>query len=192
MKTQRFKFIAIEGIDGVGKTTCAKLLANKMNAYYYKTPSEIFEKIRAEIEAIKDTRLRFIFYFTAVVYASREINNLLQFQSVICDRYIYSTVAYHKALGVDMSYINFSQLPIILPDFCFYLYAEENICEMRMLNRGIHSSSDAMIEKNKTLQRRIHNEFLKLLVIQIDTSRLNPNGVCEKIFHQISSTTLTP
>ena len=55
---QKFPFIAIEGIDGVGKSTCAKLLAEKMSAYYYKTPSGIFEKVRTTIDISVDPYTR--------------------------------------------------------------------------------------------------------------------------------------
>ena len=60
MNYDRHLFIAIEGVDGVGKTTCAKMLAKKLTARYYKTPSGIFEKVRIKIDTLGDYQLRFI------------------------------------------------------------------------------------------------------------------------------------
>lgn len=185
MNTKKFPFIAIEGIDGVGKTTCAKLLANRMQAFLYKTPSGAFERIRAEIEAIGDTQVRFAFYLASVFYASDEISSLVLHQPVVCDRYIYTTIAYHRGLDVNLSYIDINGIPIIYPDFCFYLYAEEDVREKRISGRGISSPSDTFLEKDKELQRKIHKEFLKFPVIQIDTSRLNPDEVCEQITKEV-------
>lgn len=187
MKGKRFPFIAIEGIDGVGKTTCTELLASEMSAILYKTPSGVFEKIRKEIEDFGNNQVRFTFYLTSVFYASNEISKLVSQKPVICDRYIYSTIAYHRGLKVDLSHIDFERLPIVFPDFCFYLYATENVCKQRITSRkqGISSASDIALENDKNLQRRIHQEFLKLPMISIDTSELTVNEVCEQILLQI-------
>ena len=187
MQNKKHLFIAIEGIDGVGKTTCVKSLANKINAVIYKTPSGIFEKMRKDIECFGNNQVRFAFYLASVFHASSEINKFISKKSVVCDRYIYSTIAYHKGLKVKLPHINFKQLPIIFPDFCFYLYADEDICKERMANRrqGINSASDIALENDKHLQRRIHQEFLKLPMTLIDTSKLTANEVCEKILLQV-------
>lgn len=187
MKSKRFPFIVIEGIDGVGKTTCAELLTNEMGAILYKTPSGVFEKIRKGIEDLRDNQVRFTFYLASVFHASSEISKLVSQQPIVCDRYIYSTIAYHRGLGVNLSHIDFERLPIVFPDFCFYFYATENVCEQRITGRkqGINSASDIALEKDKNLQRRIHQEFLKLPMISIDTSKLTVNEVCEQILLQI-------
>jgi len=176
-----FPFVVIDGIDGAGKTTAARMLAGQLGAHYYKTPSGIFERMRADIEALKDNLVRFSFYLTAVIHDSAEIAEILKKQPVICDRYIFSTVAYHKALGVPMSYCNIDELPILTPDFSFYLYADMAICAQRMKKRGITSSSDAMLERDKQLQQAIHEEFLRLPVVLVDSSTLSPEQVCETI-----------
>lgn len=188
MKIKKPVFVVIEGIDGVGKTTCAKSIADKMNAFLYKTPSGIFEKTRKEIEKLKDNQVRLAFYLASVIYASNKINKLVPHQVVICDRYIYSTIAYHKALGVDLSYINFKKLPILFPDFCFYLYATEKERRQRMAHReqSIASASDAALEENEILQQKIHQEFIKLPIIPVNTSKLSVDEVCEKIICKIT------
>lgn len=104
---------------------------------------------------------------------------------MICDRYIYSTIAYHKALGVDLSRIDFKRLPVLLPDFSFYLWAEKKVYLQRLLNRKTHSVSDRNLEKNRVLQQKIHQEFLTLPVISINTSYLTPKEVCAKILRTI-------
>ena len=59
---ERFPFIVIDGIDGVGKTTVAKMLVRQTGACYYKTPSGIFEKMRLDIDVDGDNESKFFFY----------------------------------------------------------------------------------------------------------------------------------
>lgn len=43
-------FVTIDGVDGVGKTTTARLLATSRGFQYYKSPSGPFEDLRKEVE----------------------------------------------------------------------------------------------------------------------------------------------
>lgn len=178
-------FIVIEGVDGVGKSVCAKLLAKMLHGYYYKTPSQPFSKIKREIDLSNNLNTRFIFYLASVIDASREIENLLKKRIVVCDRYVCSTIAYHQALHADISYVNLTKLPIFMPDFSFYLWADWKTRKKRIIKRGLKSVSDRKLEKDKTLQERIHRIFLSFPAFQINTSNLSPREVCEKISKEI-------
>lgn len=185
--SKKFPFIAIEGIDGVGKSTCAKLLAEKISAYYYKTPSGIFEKICTSIDVSVDPYARFIFYLGATLYASEEIKNIVTRQPVVCDRYLLSTIIYHEAMGVDISSIIQKPPAILAPDHYIHLYADENTRTQRLLGRNFLSPSDSALEKNKELQRQIHYGFTKSPgMIHIDTSLISPEEVCVRILENIT------
>ncbi len=181
VRKERFSFIVIEGIDGVGKTTCVPLLAEKIQAACYKIPSGLFKRTRAEIDASADVQVRFSFYLTSVFHASIEIGKLLLSQNVVCDRYIFSTIAYHLALGADLFYLNIAKLPILWPDYSFYLCAREEVRRRRMALRPGLSPSDVVLERDIELQRRVHQEFLKFPLTIIDNSDLNPDEVCKQI-----------
>ena len=181
MSNKHSLFIVVEGIDGVGKTTCTRMLAKMMRGHYYKTPPPMFEQVRAKIDLAGDLVTRFLFYLTTLSVASAEIRKLLEGKNVLCDRFVYSTIAYHKALGVDISFVDFHKLPLILPNFTFYLWAREEVIRQRIDGRGSKSLSDEWLEKDRKLQVRVHEEFLSLPVYDIDTSNLNPKEVCEKI-----------
>ncbi len=183
MKNLRELFLVIEGIDGAGKTTCAKILAEKLNAYYYKTPPGIFEKIRPEIEIFSDPLTRFSFYLASVFYASIEISKIIAWRPVVCDHYLLSTIAYHRAIGLNLSWVNFSQLPIILPNINFYLHADENTYLERLKKR--YPVIDSALEKNREFQRKVHEEFFRLNVVPIDTTSLSINEVVEQLLSKI-------
>jgi dTMP kinase len=181
MDSKRSLFIVVEGIDGVGKTTCSRMLAEMIGGHYYKTPPPMFEQVRAKIDLAGDLMTRFLFYLTTLSVASTEIKNLLEAKKVLCDRFVCSTIAYHRALGVDTSFIDFHKLPLISPDFTFYLWAREEVIRQRICGRGLKSLSDEWLEKDRELQARIHEEFLSFPVHDIDTSDLTPEEVCKKI-----------
>ncbi len=101
--------IAVEGIDGVGKTTIARHIKNILENYglearILKEPGESkYGKI------IKDSKERFdaekeleLFILDRKEDVEKNILPLLnKGVSVIMDRYYYSTAAYQGALGID-------------------------------------------------------------------------------------------
>ncbi len=110
------KLIAFEGIDGVGKTTQAKLLLEYLETRdypvkYIKDPSEgpYGQKIRQTAQSGK--RLAPEEEYHLFMEDRREntrdhiLPSLNQGSIVIMDRYYYSTIAYQGALGLSMSRI---------------------------------------------------------------------------------------
>src|ERR1700677_1365004 len=91
-------FIVLEGADGTGKTTAAKNLAKSLGAKYIATPPPKFREIRNVVDKDVSVGVRFLFYLTGVLHASDIVRQTLANQPVVCDRYIASTIAYHRAL----------------------------------------------------------------------------------------------
>ena len=174
-------FIAIDGIDGVGKTTCSKMLAKKISAHYYRLPPKSFNKIKDKINLLRLLNIRFIFYLLLVIYSSIKIKGLLRTKSVICDRYIFSTLVYHRVLNIRLAKkISYKKLHLTKPDISIYLWADKRTRRQR-LNSRKNNSTDNFIEQNHKLQNKIHAEFLKLPVQAINTTGLSPEEVCNKI-----------
>ena len=83
-------FIAIEGVDGSGKTTTAKLLANRLNGVYLKTAPKTYETICNQFDSSSnDNRARFLFYVNATCEAAENILQLISSGiSVVADRWV--------------------------------------------------------------------------------------------------------
>src|SRR2546422_940162 len=92
------KLIVVEGIDGTGKTTVARRLATAIRAKYLRTPPPRFDSLRKYVDKEASVETRFLFYLCSVAYASDIIRRELTKRDVVCDRYLGTTLAYHRAL----------------------------------------------------------------------------------------------
>ena len=126
--------IAIEGIDGSGKTTQAGLLCKALSQEGYdainlKEPTDgpYGRKIRAlaiegrhEITPMEEFEL---FRMDRIEDVEENIKPALGAgKIVVIDRYFYSSIAYQGALGLDPEFINRENRKIaICPDLLIYL-----------------------------------------------------------------------
>ena len=57
-------FIVIEGLDGSGKSTVSKYLAEKLNAKLLTTPGAGFKEVRKQLDTVfeHNTKARQLFY----------------------------------------------------------------------------------------------------------------------------------
>ncbi len=133
------RFICIEGIDGVGKTTIAQDLAADLGVEYYKSPGGGFAEARKLVDQSIDPVTRYFFYRAAVQYDSHRIAEILETRSVVCDRYIYSTFAFHQAMDARLAKL-FELTDLKLPDIIIVLTAETTVRLSRLQERNSVSS----------------------------------------------------
>lgn len=172
-------FISIDGVDGVGKTTVAKILATDSSFQYHKSPDGPFAQLRKEIDAHATPVERYCFYRVAIQNDSNQIAQLLETVSVVCDRYVASTIAYHVALDARISTIHNSG-GLLEPDFAFLLGAHSDVRNRRILKRK-KIFSDRRLESNSELLDRIAGIFMSLGLIYIDTNHMTAEEVAMKI-----------
>lgn len=190
---KKHKFIVVEGIDGVGKSTIAQSLAQQLGAYYYKTPSKKFSSLKIieqnnvfpirtyfDQDYFRSPATRFLFYALSLVEATTEINHLLETNHVVCDRFFASTLAYHAITMPELLEVDFSWLPILIPDYQFLLTIHDRHTHQERL-RGRSQTTDNNIENDLTLLSAVQDNFSLMNLTPIDTTQLEIPEVLEQI-----------
>ena len=165
------KFIVLEGISGSGKTEIGMKLAERISARYYTTPPALFRQIRREVDKNLCIEARFLFYLSSVIQASCEIGKILETQSVVCDKYIWSTICYHSVFGLKV------ELPqpetYLQPDHVFLVVCnDQKRLERLRLGRGFvrGDKNKEKYDLRQYTERRCLIEFRKYIKTEIDNT----------------------
>jgi dTMP kinase len=95
-------FVVFEGLDGAGKTTCARALAKAIGAQYMTTPPpEVRAVLTKVLDSLGDSQeARQLFYLATVFAAANQVRAALAAgTSVVMDRYFLSTQIYAEMRG---------------------------------------------------------------------------------------------
>lgn len=172
-------FICIEGLDGCGKTTQAKLLAKKLgkshNAVYTAEPSrgKIGTYIRNSY-LYGEKRLSIV--LEALLFAADRIEHLenevlpalREGHLVISDRYIYSSLAYQGAAGLSLEWIETVNVHARKPDLAVFVDVDLETVIRRL------KAQKSVMENTETLQK-VRDVYLKFVakgeLVGIDGNR---------------------
>jgi len=157
-------FICIEGLDGSGKTTQAKILAKKINNAIYTTePSKglIGNYIRKSYLYSKKRLSPFV---EALLFAADRIEHLEseiipalnEGTTVICDRYVFSSLAYQGASGISLDWIETINKAILYPDLAIFIDVEPEKSMCRL------NSKKSLMENLQT-QIKVRDIYLKFV-----------------------------
>lgn len=175
------KLIVIEGIDGSGKSTCAKNLAEKLNSINIKT-IYTFEPTHSHYGAkLRDGMLSedldaeeelLLFVKDRKEHIEYMIKPALEEgYFIILDRYFYSSIAYQGAKGIDINQIiNMHKDFIVKPDIVFIFHLPIDIA----LNRIISKRGIADRFENETYLKKvdkIFHSFNEPFIYHIDTDK---------------------
>jgi len=169
-------FICIEGLDGSGKTTQAELVTEKLNknynAIYTAEPSH--GKIGAFIrESCLYGEKRLPVEAETLLFAADRIEHirnevapaLVEGKIVVCDRYIYSSLAYQGSAGLSLAWIKTVNARALQPDFSIFI----DVPPERVLERLQRQKSVMEILE---IQRKVREVYLKFMdegeLIRID------------------------
>ncbi|QGA54448.1 dTMP kinase [Sulfolobus sp. E5-1-F] len=157
------KLVAIEGIDGSGKTTLANLLKeyleSKMKLNVIVTREPFSEDIIKLIEKIGwNDPILLVLLFAAD--RALHINWLSKIQDdtnlIILDRYYFSSIAYQGALGVDEQWIKMVNSYFPKPDMVILLDLPIEVAISRIKNDKFNFE-----EKIRSLAK-VREKYLKL------------------------------
>ena len=191
------KLIVIEGIDGSGKSTCAKNLSEKLNSINIKTiytfeptHSHYGAKLRdgmlsEDLDAEEELSLFVKDRKEHIEYMIKPA--LEEGYFVILDRYFYSSIAYQGAKGIDINrIIDIHKNFIIKPDIVFIFHLPIDIALNRIISkRGIvdRFENEAYLKKVD----KIFYSFNEPFIYHIDTDK-DIKIINDELFDIISKT----
>lgn len=184
--------IAIEGMDGVGKTTASKLLAERLGYKFVdKNLRELFDdgdsydnyiRIRDKVNASPDRLFTAWFYALGNVY----LHTAHEQEKIVTDRYFLSNYAWSGTENNDEVY-DLLVKKLGFPDLTVILYADEHAILSRLRHRDELDSDikKVTLAKEKYEKMIYFCEKYKMSYMVIDTSNLSPEDVVEVIMKRI-------
>lgn len=196
--TKKGVFIVIEGLDGSGKTTQSRLLAEKLSRTYKvhltAEPSRgkigtfireglLYEQVRLPVEAEA-----LLFAADRIEHMQKELKPALdEGKLVICDRYTYSTLAYQGSVGLSLDWIKTTNARALQPDFAIFI----DVPPEKVLARLQRKKSVMETLETQTKVRDIYLKFVEkgeLTPIDGDKEKAE---VAEELYAKVSEL-LTP
>jgi dTMP kinase len=169
-------FIVIEGLDGSGKTTQATLLAQELaktrKVWLTAEPSQgkvgsfirkccLYEdkRLPTEAEAL-------LFAADRIEHMYSEVKPALdEGKLVICDRYIYSSLAYQGSAGLSLEWIKTINARALQPDFSIFI----DVSPERVIERLQRKKSVMETLETQTKVREVYLKYVaKGELIRID------------------------
>ncbi|QLQ36712.1 AAA family ATPase [Micromonospora robiginosa] len=124
--------LAVEGLDGVGKTTVSRLLAARLNAAHVALPPpELLLRTTALLRR-HDSLARYLYYLSAAAATDVVAQSGVL---VVADRYVASAHALHLHVAGEAAQI-LRDLPLPAPTLTVYLTADEQSRRARLNGRA--------------------------------------------------------
>ena len=175
------KFIALEGIDGSGKTDLARSLKANLERRAKKVwiTSEPTEWFRSYVSILKDVRdpvsLFLLFTMDRNSHQMEISRKLNEYDYVISDRYLLSSYAYQgymledffKTIDNTIRWMKeVSSIITVRPDITFYLSIDEKTAIERIKKVRQMDELEKLFNLEKV--RKIYEKYLKDDMITID------------------------
>ncbi len=172
-------FICIEGLDGCGKTTQAKLLVKRSQKHYQAVYTA--EPSRGKIgmfirEHCLQGKHRLSSIVEALLFAADRFEHLEnevlpaleEGKLVISDRYIYSSLAYQGAVGLDLEWIKKVNKHALKPHLAIFIDVDPEIVIKRL-------KREKSVMENLETQRKVREVYMKFVengeLVRIDGNK---------------------
>lgn len=170
------KFIVLEGLDGCGKSTQLKRLANNLTQLgetVVLTAEPTDYETGAYLRRILSESQNKNMYLQAALFLADRLEHITHPEfgirqylekgiTVVCDRYYYSSFAY-QGTASDINWLMDAHLKcpeILIPDLCIFLDVNPDTCKAR-IDQG--RDKPELYEKDINLMHKIRNNFLNVL-----------------------------
>jgi len=188
-------FICIEGLDASGKTTQSKLLVKNLrkrgfNAVYTTEPSkgQVGRLIRRHVLYGKNRSSAvleaLLFAADRISHIESEVKPLLdEGKIVVSDRYLYSSLAYQGAAGLELKWIEEINRWAKKPDLAIYIDIPPEI----VLRRLKRKKSVMENLKNQKKVREIYLKLVKTSVLKLVEGNKPKKAVAKEILNMVTN-----
>lgn len=177
---KRGVFICVEGLDASGKTTHARRLVRNLrrrgfDVVYTTEPSrgEVGRFVRKYIlqrkRRVPSVVEALLFAVDRVDHVEKRIKPALEEgKIVVSDRYVYSSLAYQGAAGLDLKWIEEINKLALPPDLAIYIDVPPEVVVKRIRRKK------SVMERLET-QRRVREVYMKFVengkLVPVDGNR---------------------
>lgn len=200
---EKGKLIVLEGIDGSGKSSHVALLAERLDKEGYKaartaepTDGAIGTLLRRYLKgelAASERTIAALFLADRLDHIQKAgglLDMLREGYVVVCDRYLYSSIAYNCASeGVDwVADINRAAHDLLKPDLVVYLNLPLAVMEQRLQHRNFKEIYETAAYQRKVLERyeEAFSVWADDVVVKVDCNRPKAD-VAEDVWRAVRS-----
>ncbi|GAA2648446.1 AAA family ATPase [Paractinoplanes durhamensis] len=175
------RFMVIEGLSAVGKSTVAPLVADYLGAELVQTSLPSFDDVRVHVDRSRAVMARLHFWLMCNYAVSEVVRaHLAQGRDVVLESYFHRTVATHVAMGAtNLPDIDWDRA--VAPDLTVLLTVEEAERRRRLADReanGRLSYWSRLEESNVAATRETYKSFG---LLALDTTGLGVVDVAQRL-----------
>jgi UMP-CMP kinase 2 len=171
--------VAIEGLDGSGKTTVGKLLAGAIGATYVTLPPPKLKLAGPAIFEDLTSESRYAYYLSGVAAIAEMARDL---PLLVADRYLASAHAMHLDIRTPLADA-LRRLPLPEADLTFFLHVTDRERRRRLRTRGRDLDTfEQRLNADSGFRRRVELQMCTYERTHIvDTTTRRPEAVAEAV-----------
>lgn len=185
-----FAMRVLEGIDGSGKTTAGQMIAAQSGGrYFYCTEGNPLRPYRKFFDS-KPLPIRFMYYLMVPMLNYPRIEEMRQTSDVFVDRSIASTIAYHRAMGLDKRW--FKLIPSKLMDqvnTMIYFWVSEEERLRRLSNREMGPETMTFSDQqSRLLGQKIDDEYRRIFTdrtLDVNGDNKTPQQITGEVIERL-------
>jgi len=176
--------IVLEALDGVGKTTVAKILARKMNAVLYRPSVKIIQFVNESVKLPYGSPVRSENIRKSLEMMSNEIKEITKYSTVVIDRFYASWASAEAGDGnLRMAGLSIDNWPrnLIKPNLSIHLRVDEDVRLARIGSRAHQNDREIRLGNDQTYRHRVLRSLTRLTNYDVDNTFRTPDETASRI-----------